>query len=57
MNLAKIPVYYFTDESSELLVAVRKNLDTGFTEKKIRESVTDTGIQKILLNHLSNKRG
>ena len=55
VNLAKIPVYYFTDESSELLVAVRKNLDTGFTEKKIRESVTDTGIQKILLNHLSNK--
>lgn len=55
MNLAKIPVYYFTDESSEALVAVRKDLDTSFTEKKIRETVTDTGIQKILLNHLKDK--
>lgn len=55
INFAKIPVYYFTEESSEPLVAVRKDLDTSFTEKKIRESVTDTGIQKILLRHLSAK--
>lgn len=54
INLAKIPVYYFTDESFETLVAVRKDLDTSFTEKKI-ETVTDTGIQKILLNHLKDK--
>lgn len=54
LNLAKVPIYYFTDESSEKLVAVRKNIDASFTEKKIKESVTDTGIQKILLNHLSN---
>lgn len=31
--------------------ATRKNLDTSFDEKRI-EKITDTGIQKILLNHL-----
>lgn len=53
LNLAKIAVYYFTDESSEPLVASRKSLDYSFTVKKIKEAVTDTGIQKILLNHLA----
>jgi len=57
MNLAKIAVYYFTNDSSEPLVAVRKTLDTSFTEKRIVESVTDTGIQKILLKHLESKEG
>lgn len=57
INLTKIPIYYFTDNSSEQLVAVRKTLDTTFNEKKIKEAVTDTGIQKILLNHLMNKGG
>lgn len=52
LNLAKIAVYYFTNDSSEPLVATRKVLDTSFNEKKIKETVTDTGIQKILLNHL-----
>jgi len=36
----------------EIQTAVRKSLDISFTEKIIKESVTDTGIQKILLNHL-----
>lgn len=53
-NLSKIPVYYYTD-TIEPLVASRKPLDTSFTEKKIRESVTDTGIQKILFAHLADK--
>lgn len=35
--------------------ATRKLLDISFTEKFIKGSVTDTGIQKILLNHLSAK--
>lgn len=39
------------------MVAVRKPLDSTFNEKKIKESVTDTGIQKILLNHLCTKEG
>lgn len=53
-NLAKIPVYYYTD-SVQPLAASRKPIDTSFTEKKIREEVTDTGIQKVLLTHLSSK--
>lgn len=53
----KVLVYYFTNSTSEPLVAVRKSLDTSFDEKKIREAVTDTGIQKILLNHLAANGG
>ncbi|WP_455586865.1 type II CRISPR RNA-guided endonuclease Cas9 [Bacteroides sp.] len=56
LNLSKVSVYYFTDDS-EPLVAVRKALDAGFNEKKIKETVTDTGIQKILLKHLNNNGG
>ena len=56
LNLSKVAVYYFTNDSTEPLVAVRKPLDTSFNVKKIKESVTDTGIQKILLNHLSNNQ-
>lgn len=47
-NPNKIRVYYHTDDT----FAVRKSLDESFDEKKIREQVTDTGIQKILLKHL-----
>lgn len=47
-NPNKVMVYYFTDDT----FAVRKSLDDSFDEKKIREQVTDTGIQKILLKHL-----
>lgn len=57
INLSKIKVYYYTDDSSTPLVATRKALDISFNVKKIEESVTDTGIQKILLNHLSSKGG
>lgn len=55
LNVAKVPVYYFTESSSERMVAVRKTIDTSFNAKKIQESVTDTGIQKILLKHLEQK--
>lgn len=47
-NPAKIKVYYYTDDT----FAVRKSLDESFDEKRIKTSVTDTGIQKILLEHL-----
>lgn len=56
LNLSKVAVYYFTNDCTEPLVAVRKPLDTSFNAKKIKESVTDTGIQKILFNHLSNNQ-
>lgn len=47
-NPNKIKVYYFTDDT----YATRKSIDESFTKSKILSSVTDTGIQKILLRHL-----
>jgi CRISPR-associated endonuclease Csn1 len=55
INLSKIAVYYFTKETKDRFFATRKSLDTSFNKKKIEESVTDTGIQKILLRHLESK--
>ena len=52
VDLKKIKVYYFSKETKDRFFAVRKPLDSSFDEKKIKESVTDTGIQKILLRHL-----
>lgn len=52
IDLKRIPVYYFTEETNEHLFATRKPLDASFNRKKITESVTDTGIQQILLRHL-----
>jgi len=54
INFSKIELFYFTNDTSEKLVATRKSLDDSFTSKKIVESITDTGIQKILLKHLEN---
>lgn len=39
----------------KILTATRKLVDSSFTEKVITSSVTDTGIQKILLNWLKHK--
>ena len=54
-NVNKVMLYYYTDEV-EPLVATRKLLDDSFDEKKIG-SITDTGIQKILMNYLAAKGG
>ena len=51
----KVKVYYFTKDTKDRFFATRKPLDSSFTEKKIKEEVTDTGIQKILLAHLEAK--
>ena len=51
----KVEVWRFSDEK-ESLVATRKPLDTSFDAKRIG-SITDTGIQKILLNYLEAKGG
>jgi CRISPR-associated endonuclease Csn1 len=51
-DITKVELYYFSNDK-EVLVASRVSLDTSFSKNKI-ESVTDTGIQKILLNHLAN---
>lgn len=54
-RLTTIEVYYFTDDTAaEQMVAVRKPLDKSFNENKIK-TITDTGIQKILLNWLEAK--
>lgn len=62
INTAKIEVYYFTKdekkrngEPKERYFATRKPLDSSYDQKRIQESVTDTGIQKILLAHLEAK--
>lgn len=52
IDIKKIDVYYFTKDTNDRFFATRKPIDTSFNEKKIIESVTDTGIQKILLAHL-----
>lgn len=57
LDIAKVAIYYFTENTTKPLVAVRKSLDATFNEEKIKESITDTGIQKILLNHLKSKEG
>lgn len=57
INLAKIEVYYFTKETKERFFATRKQVDTTFDRRKIETSVTDTGIQQILLRHLENYGG
>lgn len=55
INLSKIKVYYFTKETKDRYFATRKPLDISFNKKKIEESITDTGIQKILLRYLELK--
>lgn len=54
-SVKKVMVFYFTDCETPM-VATRKALDETFDEKRI-QSITDTGIQKILLNYLSTKEG
>jgi CRISPR-associated endonuclease Csn1 len=51
MDISRVDIYYFETDNA----AVRKPLDISFTKKVIEESVTDTGIQKILLNYLEEK--
>lgn len=57
IDVKRIQVYYYTKETKDRYFATRKPLDTSFNSKKIKESVTDTGIQKILLAHLEAKEG
>ena len=64
LNVNKVPVYYFTDDTKEPLAATRflKDLVSVFSDAKTVdkalakiEQITDTGIQKILKNHLEAK--
>lgn len=62
INLSKIKVYYYTKETKDRYYATRKSLIDIFKDVKkiekansIIESITDTGIQKILCKHLECK--
>jgi CRISPR-associated endonuclease Csn1 len=50
----KVDLPWVKVPKGKLLTATRKNIDTSFDEKTIK-SITDTGIQKILLNYLKVK--
>ncbi len=49
-DIKKVEVYVSSAKSTQM-VATRKPLDTSFNAKRIAD-ITDTGIQKILLNYL-----
>ena len=53
INLNKIEVYYYTADTSDNYYASRVSLGEWLDEKSIREKITDSGIQKILLAHLA----
>ena len=57
INLQKIEIYYYTNDTPDNYYATRTALGDWLDEKSIREKVTDTGIQKILLAHLSQCNG
>lgn len=56
VNVNKIEMRYYTKETKERYFATRKPIDTSFNEARIKQ-ITDTGIQKIMLNHLSRCNG
>jgi CRISPR-associated endonuclease Csn1 len=47
-DISKVEIYYIDNDN----VASRSKIDENFNSLKIEKSVTDTGIQKILLKHL-----
>ena len=49
IDITRVEIFYQENDN----VASRVSLDDSFDEKRI-ESITDTGIQKILYNHLAN---
>lgn len=52
----KVELPWIKVPKGKILTATRKNLDTSFDAKAIN-SITDTGVQKILLNYLNYKDG
>ncbi len=57
VDFKKIKIRYFTKTTNDRYFATRKPIDSSFNKKKIEESITDTGIQKIMLRHLANMGG
>lgn len=48
----KVKVYYYSEDRNEHYYATRKKITKEFNSKKI-EQVTDSGIRKIMMNHLN----
>lgn len=56
-DISKVNIYIYTsDKESSMLAASRVKLDESFNKKNI-ESITDTGIRRILLAHLEKFNG
>lgn len=55
VDISKVQVYFFTNETKDNYFAIRKPLDKTFDLKKIEESITDSVAQKILTNYLQAK--
>lgn len=55
INLKAIEVYYYTNETKDRYFASRKSLSPDWTVDKIKKEITDTAVQKILLNYLAAK--
>lgn len=51
-ELTKLDIYYYTSETNDKYFATRTTISPDFTKEFIQKSVTDTGIQNILLKHL-----
>lgn len=52
-DVSRVEIYYWDNEN----VASRTSLNDTFNNKRIKETIANTGIQKILLNHLENYEG
>ncbi len=52
-DISKVDIYYWVKDN----VASRVYLNDTFDEDRIKDTITDTAIQKILLNHLKNYKG
>lgn len=56
-DIFKVEIYYFSnDNPKEKLAASRVKLDDSFNAEKI-DTITDSGIQKMLLKHLDKYKG
>lgn len=53
IDFKKIEICSYSDDKGVKYFASRKTIDTSFDKETIVKSVADTGIQKILLKHLS----
>ncbi len=56
-GLDRLDVYYYSSETNDKYFATRIPVTTDFNKNFIESSITDTGVQKILLRHLERYDG